>query len=194
MNSRIGSILFAALFLVGCSREPDTPAPQAPNALITPEQAEETAASSEDGDEQAADMEPESNNATVTLPAGSGAKLPDARGGLSGAGILYAKINQGIGLLEGEQYRAFLELFRTPKEVERLKNKGQFEAVLEEFSVEKAPALLAALKSIQGKSPELSDDKTTASFPLSEELDGKDKLALVDLAGDWYIPNESPED
>ena len=185
MNYRTCLLLLATL-LLGCAKQTPTsdPAPVVDNQIGS-----DVAAASNTNEEAPAAMQ----DKQVSIPPGSGAKIPEARGGLSNSGILNAKVAQGIGLLEGEQYRAFLSLFKTPREVETLKRRGQFEAMVEEFPKQEAPALLAALKSIRGTQPEMSEDKKIASFTPSEKIAGREQVTFVYQDGDWFLPESQAE-
>jgi hypothetical protein len=101
---------------------------------------------------------------------------------------LETAIPHGIKLLEGKKYAEFLKAYAPPEFVKRLGDDG-VKRFAEEFGMEKAKALLNALKEIKGTKPTLSDDGKKATFKLKTMIAGRDSMTWYKNDKNWYISN-----
>ncbi|GIW92819.1 MAG: hypothetical protein KatS3mg110_0860 [Pirellulaceae bacterium] len=117
------------------------------------------------------------------LPAQQGDAHPQAQ--------LDTAISEAIRLLEKKDHVTLLKNFVAPDDLQKIVQNVPIEELAERFGKNHAEHLLKVLKSIQGKKPELDQEKKTATFRIDESLrlPMRDTLVFVQVNGLWYIRN-----
>ena len=102
-------------------------------------------------------------------------------------------VRKAIDILKEGNFKAIFDEIAYPQDVEDLKEEGySMYEIVKAFAEKRADVLLMALESIVDAEPELSSDRSTATFTLSGEpakLSPSKTLTLVRLKGRWYLKN-----
>jgi hypothetical protein len=110
-------------------------------------------------------------------------KKPDPRGALETA------IPEGIRLLEAKEYKPFIEKFALPEHLAKMKERGDFDEVVERFGKQDAPDLLGALKSIKDAKPTLDKEGNEATYELKRPVRDKKVIKFKKVDKLWYLNN-----
>ncbi len=114
----------------------------------------------------------------VAVPEGSEEPVVDS---------LTATIEQALRLLQEQNHRGVIELLLDPDDRERFQQRGDLEAVVQDFaSSEKPMQLTEALEAARKAKPERSEDGNEVTFP--EEGDRR-PLRFRRIDGRWYLRN-----
>jgi hypothetical protein len=99
-------------------------------------------------------------------------------------------IAHGIKLLEGGEYKVFIETFATPEDIKNMEGAGGVAEVAKGFGAgEKGKNVLAIFKKIQGTKPTLAEDGKQATYALPPELKSKENISFIRIGTNWYIKN-----
>lgn len=98
-------------------------------------------------------------------------------------------IDEGIRLLEDEEYIKFVKMFVPPDELKKITEKRSIEEFAEGFGEKNAPRLKKVLKSIKGSEPTIDDDGKMATYELKEAVGSKKTISFVKIDKLWYLKN-----
>jgi len=98
-------------------------------------------------------------------------------------------IVEGIRLLEGKEYVAFLKAFVPPAELKTMTNKETLEELAKKFGDKKAARLLKVLKMAKEVKPTMDANGTKATYDLKEAINGKKTITLIKIEKCWYVQN-----
>lgn len=94
-----------------------------------------------------------------------------------------------IRLLEAEDYKGLIETFAHPEDLKKILDKRSIDEVAKNFKENgKGAKLLKALKSIEGKQPEINETGDVARFKVDENAPGGG-ITFAKFEGLWYIRN-----
>jgi hypothetical protein len=114
----------------------------------------------------------------VTVPEGSDEPVVDS---------LTATIEQALLMLREQNHRGVVELLLDPDDRERFRQRGDLDAIVQDFAdSEKPKQLLDALEAAGRTEPERSDDGNEVTFPAEGDLR---RLQFRRVHGRWYLRN-----
>ena len=100
---------------------------------------------------------------------------------------LRAEVDHAIDMLESQQLVGFLKRYVAPAEVASYLANSSYEARAAQFTGRPTQKMLRKLFATRTVKPTWNADKSAASFPMDDELEGEFKFVRVD--GKWYIQN-----
>jgi len=129
----------------------------------------------------------------AAVPAAPSAAAPPAPSAMSQADPREepgTAIAEGIRLLEGKDYKTFVQHYTPPEAFNVLVSTGKVDDFAKSFGEEASATMLQVLKAVKDMKPVLSPDGKTATFKLKEPIAGSDSFSLVKIDKFWYLSNE----
>ena len=103
---------------------------------------------------------------------------------------LETAVVEAIRLLEAKETLTFLKQFVHPDDLNKVIEGGKtLEKLAEQFSAKKSSRLVAFLKEIRDKQPELSEDGNQAVFKVETKTAPGGKVVFQKSGKLWYIRN-----
>lgn len=98
-------------------------------------------------------------------------------------------VKEAIRLVEAKEIATFIMQFAHPDDLKKILKGKTIEELAEQFSAQKSANLLLALKDIDGKKPELSEDGTQAMFKVDLKTAPGGRIVFQKSGKLWYIRN-----
>lgn len=98
-------------------------------------------------------------------------------------------VKEAIRLVEAKEIATFIMQFAHPDDLKKILKGKTIEELAEQFSAQKSANLLLALKEIDGKKPELSEDGTQAMFKVDLKTAPGGRIVFQKSGKLWYIRN-----
>jgi hypothetical protein len=102
---------------------------------------------------------------------------------------LATAVPEAIRLLENKKYEDFVTSFIAPDDLKKITKEQSTEEFARQFGKGKAVRALQILKAIEGKTPKLDHDGTTATFTHDVKDAPRDTITFVKVGKYWHIQN-----